>query len=609
MVGAAAAVVWISLASHDIVSIAWVLIPLAGFAVLAVVHDRLLRRLELRRRAAAWLERGLARLHGKWAGAGERGERYLDPAHSYAQDLDLFGKGSLFELLSTARTRSGEDTLAAWLLAPADAATVRARQEAIAELRPRIDLREDLAVLAEDARSGVDPEFLAQWGAGGQPPQQAKRGLAGDPVSGPGAGDGRRFAALVWICTVTGLAGLAAVIAWLLESAKIIGPVPGAGEGFLIFLIANGWFLHRYRGVTEHTANSVEKAAGELKLLSEVLERLERERFQTPLLAELHAGLEADGEPASKRLARLRRLAEMLDSRDHVLVRMLEIFVLWTPHLALRVEEWRRRSGPSVRQWLRAVGEMEALSSLASHAFEHPEDVFAEVVERAPASQGWQAEPPAPHVADGSGPYIDAVGMGHPLIPEERVVRNDVRIAPPLAVLIVSGSNMCGKSTLLRTLGTNVVLAQAGATVRARRMRLTPLAVGASIRVSDSLENGISRFYAEILRLRQILEMTAGSNTVLFLIDEFLHGTNSHDRRIGAEALVSGLVERGAIGLVTTHDLALAEIADELGDRAANVHFEDSVEDGRMHFDYVMRPGVVRKSNAIELMRSVGLEV
>jgi hypothetical protein len=462
---------------------------------------------------------------------------------------------------------------------------VRARQEAIAELRPRLDLREDLAVLAEDARSGVDPQFLAAWGDEG----------AGEP----GAGDGRRFAALVWACTVTGVAGLAAVIAWLLESARLIGPVPGAGEVFLIFLIANGWFLHRYRGVTERTASAVEKAAGELKLLSQVLERLERERFQTPLLVELQAGLEADGEPASKRLARLRCLTEMLDSRDHVLVRMLEIFILWTPHLALRVEEWRRRSGPSVRRWLRAVGEMEALSSLANHAFEHPEDVFSEMAERGPDVSG-------PY---NGGPLIEAEGMGHPLIPEERVVRNDLRMETPLAVLIVSGSNMSGKSTLLRTLGTNVVLAQAGATVRARRLRLTPLAVGASIRVSDSLENGISRFYAEILRLRQILEMTAGGKTVLFLIDEFLHGTNSHDRRIGAHALVKGLVERGAIGLVTTHDLALAEIVEELGERAANVHFEDSVEDGRMRFDYVMRPGVVRKSNAIELMRSVGLEV
>jgi DNA mismatch repair ATPase MutS len=155
----------------------------------------------------------------------------------------------------------------------------------------------------------------------------------------------------------------------------------------------------------------------------------------------------------------------------------------------------------------------------------------------------------------------------------------------------------------------NVVLAQAGAPVRARRMVLSPLLVGASMRLVDSLQNGVSHFYAEILRIRQILDLTSGPEPVLFLVDEFLHGTNSHDRRIGAEALVRGLVDRGAIGLITTHDLALADIAESLAPRAANVHFEDQLEEGQMRFDYVMRPGVVRKSNAIELMRAVGLEI
>jgi DNA mismatch repair ATPase MutS len=279
----------------------------------------------------------------------------------------------------------------------------------------------------------------------------------------------------------------------------------------------------------------------------------------------------------------------MLDSRDNLFVRILEPFVLWTAHLALHVEAWRAHSGTAVRRWLRAAGEMEALCSLASHAFEHPSDPFPEFA--------------------GEGPWIEAEGVGHPLLPEDKVVRNDVQIGGALRLLVVSGSNMSGKSTLLRTLGVNTVLAQAGATVRARRLRLSPLAVGASIRVTDSLQGGVSRFYAEILRLRQILDETGKGLPVLFLIDEFLHGTNSHDRRIGAGALARGLVERGAIGLITTHDLALADVADELAERARNVHFEDHIEDGQIRFDYVMRPGVVRKSNAIELMRQVGLEI
>jgi DNA mismatch repair ATPase MutS len=320
-----------------------------------------------------------------------------------------------------------------------------------------------------------------------------------------------------------------------------------------------------------------------------VLIRLEREQFRSPLLARLRGSLNADGEPPSRRLAHLKRLMEYLDSRDNVFVRILEVVTLWTPHCAYAVEAWRAHSGPAVRRWLTATGEMEALCSLASHAFEHPADPFPEF--------------------SSESPWLEAHGVGHPLIDEKSVVCNDVQLGGELRLLVVSGSNMSGKSTLLRTLGINAVLAQAGAPVRARRLVLSPLAIGASIRVVDSLQNGISRFYAEILRIRQILDQTAGPLPVLFLVDEFLNGTNSHDRRIGAEALMRGLVERGAMGLFTTHDLALADIADGLKNRAANVHFEDRIEDGKIHFDYVMRPGVVRKSNAIELMRSVGLEI
>jgi DNA mismatch repair ATPase MutS len=333
---------------------------------------------------------------------------------------------------------------------------------------------------------------------------------------------------------------------------------------------------------------AVDEAAHELGLISGVLVRIEREHFHAPLLAELQNSLQAEGDPPSRRLTRLRRVTEKLDSRDNLFVKMLEIFILWTPRFAVQVEEWRRHSGPAVRRWLAAVGEMEALCALSSHAFEHPADPFPEFAE---------------------GACLEAEGIAHPLIPEDRVVRNDVRVGHEMQVLIVSGSNMSGKSTLLRTLGVNTVLAQAGAPVRARRMRLSPLALGASIRVSDSLQGGVSRFYAEILRLRQILDLTAGQLPVLFLIDEVLHGTNSHDRRIGAQAVVRGLAARGAIGLLTTHDLALADIAQSLEGRAVNVHFEDHIDDGRIHFDYIMRPGVVHKSNAIELMRSVGLEI
>jgi DNA mismatch repair ATPase MutS len=241
-----------------------------------------------------------------------------------------------------------------------------------------------------------------------------------------------------------------------------------------------------------------------------------------------------------------------------------------------------------VGAWLDAVGEVEALCSLAAYAYEHPDDRFPEILE--------------------SGTHFEGEAMGHPLLPVTRCVPNSVQLNRNLQVLIISGSNMSGKSTLLRTVGLNAVLAFAGAPVRAKRMRLSILAIGATIRVQDSLQGGTSRFYAEIQRLRDIMELTK-QMPALFLLDEILHGTNSHDRAVGAEAVIRGLIKRGAIGLVTTHDLALARLADALAPKAANFHFQDELQDGQMIFDYRLHPGVVEKSNALALMRAVGLEV
>ncbi len=569
-----AVLVWLALLDHAI-SIIWTLVPAALFVSLAVIHERVLRALERRRRAERYFEKAIARLDGNWAGTGEAGDRYLDPAHPYAQDLDLFGKGSLFELLSTARTHIGEDTLARWLLAPADPETVRARHEAVNELRPRLDLREELAVVAEEARTGVDPVSLAAWG-------EASPLLKGGWLH-----------AAAFLLTSLGVPAACALAAYVAYQIGLVQMPESTSIRLRDFSLAaifiSSLFLFRVRQRVAAVVAAVDQSAHELKLLSEVLVRLERERFHSPLLAALRASLDSEGDPPSKRIARLNRLMELLDSREHMIVRNTEPFTLWTTHLAFAVESWRRHNGAAVRRWLTATGEIEALCSLASHAFEHPDDPFPEFISEAPC--------------------LEAEAIAHPLIPENRVVRNDVHFSSDLRLLVVSGSNMSGKSTLLRTLGINAVLAQAGAPVRAKRLRLSRLAIGASIRITDSLQDGVSRFYAEILRLRQILDQTAGPLPVLFLIDEFLHGTNSHDRRIGAEALVRGLVERGAIGLITTHDLALADIAAVLGERAANVHFEDQIQDGQIRFDYVMRPGVVRKSNAIELMRSVGLEI
>lgn len=587
-----AALAWATLGAPRLPA-AWLLLPAAAFLALVSLHDRVYAARDRARRGAAFHAAGLERLDGRFAGRGTAGERFADPAHPYAQDLDLFGPGSLFELLCAARTRPGEDRLASWLLSPAAAPEVRARQRAVAELTPRLDLREDLTVLGEEVRAGVDAALVATWGAG--PPL-----LPG--WTGPAA------AALV----AAALGALAAM------GVGLVGPAP-----FAAALLAEAALLRVLRDRLARVAGGVDRPAAELRVLALVLARLEREPFLDPRLLALQGVLLGGPAPASHRIAALGRIVERLGWAHNQAFAPLGFLLLWRPAQALAVERWRRGSGGAVARWLDAVAELEALSSLAGHAFEHPGDPFPEVLDPAP----------------GAPARLEAAGLAHPLLPG--AVPNDLALGggAPCAVL-VSGSNMSGKSTWLRTVGVNVVLALAGAPVRAGRLALTPLGVGATLRIQDSLLAGRSRFYAEITRLKLLADLAAGAPPLLFLLDEILHGTNSHDRRVGAEAVLRELLARGAIGLVTTHDLALTALGDGSapapdeaglapgqGDGAGggvggaptppagaglpilNAHFEDQVVDGQLAFDYRLKPGVVRHSNALALMRAVGLPV
>ena len=557
------------------VSAWWWLVPLAAFIWVGGRLERAIRTKTRLARAVAFYERAQARLDGQWAAAGgDTGDRFLDADHLYARDLDLFGYASLFQLLTSARTQIGAQTLAAWLKAPAAPEVVLARQEAVRDLAPRVGLREDLAVLGEDAPSSGHTAALATWGE-----RPASFRAVNTPV-------------WAWLFSFAGVLAIAGVLVWIASKfgALLLSDRTSAALWLYIDTVyVLGWLvILRFRTRTSRILDDVEAAARDLGLLAGVLGRLEAEPFTSARLRTLRAALDAEGEPPSRRIARLDQIMSIVDSGHHLIIRLLRPLLLWDVHLAYAVERWRRSSGRAVRRWLDAVGEMEALSSFAGYAFEHPDDVFPDL--------------------DAGAPAFDGEGLGHPLLLDPAIVRNDVHIVEPLRVLVVSGSNMSGKSTLLRTVGVNAVLAQAGGPVRAHRLRLTPLVIGASVHVEDSLQSGVSRFYAEVLRIGHIMQR-AGDTAVLFLLDELLHGTNSHDRRIGAEAIVRGLVDHGAIGLVTTHDLALAQVADALAPRGANVHFQDTLENGRMHFDYRMRPGVVQKSNALELMRSVGLQV
>ena len=540
----------------------WITLPVVVFIALMAVHQRVLGEIERLTRAAKFYERGLTRIDDNWAGSGETGEQFADKSHAYAEDLDLFGRGSLFELLSTARTRAGEAKLAAWLMSPADVGEVRARQAAVEELRSRLDLREDLALLGAEIRAGVHTEEVEAWGKA-------------DPVFTM-----KQIRVLATFTAITGLLTIAAVIIWIAFSIRMPAL---AAIAFTLF------FYARYSRTTAAIISAVERPSRDLNLLAGILARLEREPFASPKLAALRARLDTEGLPPSKQIAKLSKLIEILGWTKNQFFAPVAFLLLLPAQVAVAVERWRQTAGAHIGEWLDAVAEIEALNSLACFAYERPNNPFPELVE--------------------TEACFDGEALGHPLLPAARCIRNDVRMDSRRQLLIVSGSNMSGKSTLMRTVGVNVVLALAGAPVCARSLRVSPLNIGASIHILDSLQTGASRFYAEITRLKQIVELTNEKLPLLFLLDEILSGTNSHDRRIGAEAVVRSLVKRGAIGLVTTHDLALTRIADSLDERAANVHFEDRLENGKMIFDYRMQPGVVQRSNALELMRAVGIEV
>jgi hypothetical protein len=547
------AMLWLVAGPH-LISAWWLLVPIVVFIGLASRHDGIRDLGRRAQRAVAFYERGLARLEDRWIGTSDPGRAFFDEAHPYAVDLDIFGKGSLFELLCLARTRSGEQALAGWLKATAS------RAEIAEELRNNLDLREDIAVLGADVRAAIHPEWMKRWG-------ERTRML-----ESPAARIAAPILSLLMISSLVSYFGF-------LGSGWFPVVAIGLGSAFALY------FRPKVREVTDAVADPVK----DLQILSLLLERLEREQWQTEKLRELRATFETGGHPPSREIHKLVMLIEWLNSRLNTFFGALFApLLLWSTQFAFAIEEWRAQHGRAIGPWLDAVGELEALCSLSAYAFEHPDDPFPEIAE--------------------TGTQFEADDLRHPLLPAAQCVANSVTLNTERQVFIISGSNMSGKSTLLRTIGVNAVLALAGAPVRAKRMRLSILAIGATIRVMDSLQQGTSRFYAEIQRLHDIMELTKAMPT-LFLLDEILHGTNSHDRAVGAEAVIRGLIDRGAIGLVTTHDLALTRLAEALTLRAANFHFEDHLENGRMVFDYRLRSGVVEKSNALALMRAIGLEV
>ncbi len=560
VIAAGLVLLWIVLGKH-LVSAYWLLALAAAYLLLAILHGRILRAKERANTAADFYRKGIARIEDRWAGAGQTGERFRDANHVYAEDLDLFGRGCLFELLSTARLPMGERQLANWLSEGSEISAILERQKLVEELREKLALREDLAVMGEDLRARLNPEVLFEWA-------EAKSILP--------SGMWRGGMALLALGAATGIVYYFETAAlWPLLSVLVVE------AGVLV------WLRPKAHSVIE----GVDCNAEGVLLFAEILERLEREPFVSPRLQKLAAELKEGNEPASAAIRKFSRIVNWVDASDSVIAKMSELPFLYSVQVGMAAEAWRRRWGRKMRRWAELTGELEALLSLAAYSYEHPADPFPEFVS----------------AQDGLG-FLEGEELGHPLIAAEKCVRNSARLDAKTRVLLVSGSNMSGKSTFLRVVGINTVLAMAGAPIRGVRLHLTPLRIGTRIRSTDSLQEGRSSFYTEILHIRKVFDAANGAVPMVFLFDELLEGTNSRDRRIGAQGLIQGLLKRHAIGIVTTHDLALTEIAAAVGNVLRNMHFEDQVADGKMRFDYKLRDGVVEKSNALELMRLIGLE-
>ncbi len=536
----------------------WLLLPCLGFGLTARRHTGVLAAALQAKRAITWYELGLARLEDRWSGLQPRQTPEAARDSLYAGDLDLFGPGSLFELLCTTRTGLGESTLADWLLQPASREGVIARQTAVRELRDRLDLRESMASASGPATFSLDPQALAMWGEATFLPIPTL---------------------FRWLGPVLTLLTVAAAVWWAAGHSPAL---------FSAALLVNGTVTFSLRSRFQPLFETAEQVARPLQLLGGLFAALEHEKLDAPLLRSCQETFQANGVSASKAVRRLASLAGAIEQRANLFARLLDFGVLYSVQLALVVQSWREIHGKQLRSWFRALGETEALLALSAYHFEHPDDPFPEVA---------------------SDTIFRARGLGHPLLPRSQCVRNDVALDGGTQLLIVSGSNMSGKSTLLRATGVACVMAMAGAPVRAHDLQLGPLRVAASIQVQDSLQGGRSRFYAEILRLRAVCELARTEPPVLFLLDELLSGTNSHDRLAGATGVVATLLEAGALGLLSTHDLALTQLGADLQARVRNAHFEDRIAEGGLSFDYTLREGIITRSNGLDLMRLIGLKV
>jgi len=517
------------------------------------------RAIDAARRADLY-ERGMDRIDGHWSGKGIAGLDFARDHHFYQDDLDILGTGSLFELLATTRSEAGAERLAAFLLDPVTLAEARARQEAVKELRSAIALREEIDVLGKYRFHNCSRKRLRE--CLDEAPIRAPKAI---PVL---------LALLSLLSLALAAAGLAQLYLWT-WLAPLLG-ISLAGQGAISLA-----FMRRVRSRIE----VLRTLGSDVSVLRAGIELVERLSFRSAKLGAIVACLSA--QDAGKTVRALERLLTVIERREDSIVYAFLAWIAAGTQFVLAVDRWRARHQAKFEHWLDAWAEFEALSALACYAYEHPGDAFPDLIE--------------------GGAHFEAREMGHPLLSDRTCVTNDIVLDTSTRFYIVSGSNMAGKSTLLRAIGLNAVLTAAGAPVRSRQARIAVMAVCASIAIGDSLRDGASKFFAEVERLRNSIVKARRGEPVLFLIDEMLAGTNSRDRCIAAGWMLEALNAAGAVGALSTHDLALAKIAQREDLRGANVHMQSRSQNDPLDFDYRLRPGIASQTNGLAIVRMMGL--
>lgn len=551
------AIVWAPL---DHVAYLGVLALGAIFIALAVVHVGVDRRREDAATAITFHDRALARMTDQWRTVIPVPTRTIAAGHRYASDVDLVGKASVVQWLDVTATKFGEDALLGWLLEHGDASVIRERQEAAKELAPDVEFRERLHVLGARAAAARELAAFFTFAESKDPPR---------------IGGVLRAFAIVWPCVILGSIAYGRAVGW--------------PAGFMLVPYFVGFVASlALRGITGPIVALATSKESAIATYAPVLDLVEKRKLTAPALVRLRDALASGDRSAARATSSLATITGFLDALGNEVFRLFFApFLMWELNGAFLIERWRARYGGTLRGAFEALGALEALSSFAGAAFENPEYAWPEIA---------------------AEPCLVATGLAHPLLAKKTRVANDVTLAEKGKALLVTGSNMSGKSTLMRAVGVNVVLALAGAPVCAKEMKLGVVRLATSMRVEDSLAEGTSHFYAELLRLKLIVDESK-KGPVLFLLDEILHGTNSRERILGARAVVRDLLAHGALGAVSTHDLGLSDMEKETPDVVKNVHFQEQVEGEKMTFDYRLREGVVQSSNALRLMKALGLPV